>query len=31
MYYVNDGDPFCPNKNNQKVVEQTVWRDHKLF
>ena len=26
MYYVNNGDPLCPNKNYQKVVEeQMVW------
>ena len=31
MYYVNNGDPFCPKKNNQKNVEQTVCRGHKLF
>jgi len=28
MYYINSGDPLCPNKNNNlKVVEeQAVWR-----
>jgi len=32
MYYVNNGDAFIPNKNNQKVVkEKAVWRGHKLF
>jgi len=32
MYYVNNGDPFYHNKNNQKVVEeQAVWCGHKLF
>jgi len=23
--------PSAPNKNDQKVVEQAVWRGHKLF
>ena len=33
MYYVNNGDPLCPNKNNnQKVVEeQAVWRDTNCY
>jgi len=32
MYYVNNGDPFCPLKTNQMVIEEkAVWRGHKLF
>jgi len=31
MSYVNNGDTFAPNKNNEKVVKQAVWRGHNLF